>query len=81
MDFMRNVMFRARTRMVCRPSASCRASPFSRPWTEFQYWLPAMTMFEMVKYLFSSSKVAEAPPRRQTTTDAPTFMVLSKDVL
>ena len=36
---------------------------------------------EMVKYLFNSSKVAEQPPRRAQATLAPTFMVLSKDVL
>ena len=41
----------------------------------------AMGMPEMVKYLFSSSKVAEQPPRRAQTTLAPTFMVLSKGVL
>ena len=39
-------------------------------------WMPLM-----VKYLFSSSKVAEQPPRRATTTDAPTFIRLSKPVL
>ena len=33
---------------------------------------------EVVKYLFSSSKVAEQPPRLATTTLAPTFIVLSK---
>ena len=42
----------------------------------FQYWLLAMGMPQMVKYLFSASKVAVLPPRRQDTTDAPTFMVL-----
>ena len=36
---------------------------------------------EMVKYLFNSSKVAEQPPRRAQATLAPTFIVLSKDVL
>ena len=35
----------------------------------------------IVKYLFNSSKVALAPPRRQDTTLAPTFIVLSKRVL
>ena len=47
----------------------------------FQYWLEAMGIPEIVKYLFSSSKVAEQPPRRAQTTLAPTFMVLSKGVL
>ena len=74
-------MFRASVRMVCRPSASCAASPFSRPWTPFQYWLEATGMPQMVKYLLSSSNVAESPPRRATTTLAPTFIVLSKGVL
>ena len=36
---------------------------------------------EMVKNLFSSSKVADSPPRRAATTLAPTFMDLSKGVL
>ena len=43
----------------------------------FQYWLLATGMPHIVKYLFSASKVAVLPPRRQDTTDAPTFMVLS----
>ena len=74
-------MFRARARMVCSPSASWAASPGSLPWTLFQYWLEATGIPEMVKNLFSSSKVADYPPRRATTTLAPTFMVLSKGVL
>ena len=37
-------------------------------------------MPEMVKNLFSWSKVADRPPRRAATTLAPTFMVLSKGV-
>ena len=43
----------------------------------FQYWLLATGIPVMVKYLFSTSKVAVLPPRRQVTTAAPTFMVLS----
>ena len=43
----------------------------------FQYWLLATGIPQMVKYLFSASKVAVLPPRRQVTTAAPTFMVLS----
>ena len=81
MLFIKKAMFRARVRMVCSPSSSCWASPRSRPWTEFQYWLEATGMPLIVKYLFSSSKVAERPPRRATTTLAPTFMLLSKGVL
>ena len=45
----------------------------------FQYWLDATGMPEMVKYLLSSSNVAEQPPRRAQTTLAPTFIVLSND--
>ncbi len=67
--------------MVCRPSASWAASPGRRPWTLFQYWLEANGIPEMVKNLFSSSKVADSPPRRAATTLAPTFMDLSKGVL
>ena len=74
-------MFRASVRTVCMPSSSFRTSPGVRPWTEFQYRLEATGMPEMVKYLLSSSKVDERPPRRATTTDAPTFMVLSNPVL
>ena len=81
MLFIKNVMFRARARMVWRPSASWAASPGRRPWTLFQYWLEATGIPEMVKNLFSSSKVADSPPRRAATTLAPTFMVLSKGVL
>ena len=67
--------------MVCKPSASCAAWPGSRPWTLFQYWLAATGMLLMRKYLLSSSNVADSPPLLATTTLAPTFMVLSKDVL
>ena len=73
-------MLRARVRMVCKPSASWRASPASRPWMLFQYWLEATGMPLMVKNLFNSSKTADRPPRRAATTAAPTFMVLSKGV-
>ena len=41
----------------------------------------SIALAEMVKYLFSSSKVADRPPRRATTTLAPTFIRLSKGVL
>ena len=74
-------MLRARVRMVCSPSASSFASPGAPPCTLFQYWLETTGMPLMVKYLFSSSKVAEQPPRRATAIQAPTFMVLSKCVL
>ena len=40
---------------------------------------PNAGMPEIVKYLFSSSNVAEQPPRRAQTTLAPTFIVLSND--
>ncbi len=35
-----------------------------------------MGMPLMLKYLFSTSKLAVLPPRRQDTTAAPTFMCL-----
>ena len=79
--FIKNVMLRASVRIVCRPSPSCSASPGARPWMLFQYWLDATGMPEMVKYLLSSSNVAEQPPRRAQTTLAPTFIVLSNGVL
>ena len=47
----------------------------------FQYWLEATGIPLMVKNLFSSSKVADNPPLLAQTTLAPTFMVLSKEVL
>ena len=75
----KSVMLRASVRIVCRPSPSCSASPGARPWILFQYWLDATGMPEMVKYLLSSSNVAEQPPRRAQTTLAPTFIVLSND--
>ena len=37
----------------------------------FQYCEVTSGMFIIVKYLFSRSKAAEAPPRRHTTTLAP----------
>ena len=37
----RKAIFRARVRMVRRPSASWAASPGARPWMLFQYWLEA----------------------------------------
>ena len=63
-------MLRASTRIVCNPSASCAASPGSLPWTLFQYCDDTTGMFEIVKYLFSRSNVALAPPRRHTATAA-----------
>ena len=81
MDFIRNAMFLARVRMVWRPSASFSASPFSLPCTLFHYGLEATGIPEIVKYLLSSSKVAEHPPRLATATLAPTFMVLSNPAL
>ena len=53
-------------RMVCIPSASCVASPGSRPCTLFQYCDDTTGMLLIVKYLFNLSNVALAPPRRQT---------------
>ena len=63
--------------MVCRPSASFRTSSAELPYTIFQYWLLAMGIPLIEKYLFSTSNDAVLPPLRQVTTAAPTFMVLS----
>ena len=52
MLFIRKVMFRASVRMVCFPSSSMSASPFSRPWIEFQYWLDAIGKLDMENCLF-----------------------------
>lgn len=59
-----------KVRIVCKPSASCDASPGLRPCTLFQYWELTTGMQLMVKYLFRRSKVALAPPRRHTATAA-----------
>ena len=80
MLFTRNATFRPTVRMTCSPSASCAASCALLPWMLFQYWLDATGIPEIVKYLFSWSNVALAPPRRQETTAAPTFIVLSNGV-
>ena len=61
--FIKNVIFLASVRIVCLPSSSFSASPGAAPWMLFQYWLDATGIPEMVKYLFSSSNVAEHPPR------------------
>ena len=79
--FINYNLFLASTRIVCKPSASCDASPASLPCTLFQYWLDATGIPLIVKYLLSSSNVADKPPRLATTTLAPTFIVLSKPVL
>lgn len=63
--------FLARFLMVCMPSASCSASPGTRPCTRFQYVEPATGICDMPKYLFSTSNVADVPPRLATATDAP----------
>ena len=76
--FMRNAIFLARTLIVCSPSSSCIASPFSVPWMLFQYWLDATGIPQIVKYLLSSSKVEDSPPLLAQTTLAPTFIDLSK---
>lgn len=81
MLFIKKVIFLANVRIVCKPSASWLASPCALPWILFQYWLYATGILEMVKNLFSSSKVALNPPLLAATTLAPTFMLLSKCVL
>ena len=44
------------------------------PCTIGQYWLGAIGMPQMVKYLFSWSSVLVVPARRALTTAAPTFV-------
>ena len=68
-----HAMLRPKVRMVCSPSMSCEASPGVRPCTLFQYCDETTGMLLMVKYLFSRSKVALAPPRRHTATAAAGF--------
>lgn len=68
--FNTRAMLRPSTRMTCKPSSSCRASPDTRPCTLFQYCDETTGIFVMVKYLFSRSNAALAPPRRHTTTAA-----------
>ena len=57
--------------MICMPSRSCLTSSGVVPCVAFQYWDDTTGMLEMVKYLFSRSKAALAPPRRQLTMAAP----------
>ena len=59
--------------MVCSPSSSCNTSSGVFPCTWFQYCDPTMCMLQIVKYLFSLSKAALAPPLRQETTAAPSL--------
>lgn len=73
MHFSSHAMFCPKTRMVCRPSLSLRTSFGVKPCTEFQYCETMIGMLAMAKYWFSYSKVAEAPPRRYDTTDAPSL--------
>ena len=77
MLFIRKAMLRPKVRIVCKPSLSSSTSSGLPPYTMFQYWLLTIGIPFMVKYLLSISKVAVFPPRRQETTAAPTFMVLS----
>ena len=66
-------MFCPSTLIVCNPSSSFRTSSGVKPCTEFQYWDETMGILQIVKYWFNCSNVAEAPPRRQDTTDAPSL--------
>ena len=45
--------------------------------TEFQYCEETTGILAIVKYWLSCSKVADAPPRRQDTTEAPSFPAIS----
>ena len=60
--------------------ADAQAAELSKQISSQQFY-QTTGMPEIVKYLFSSSKVAEHPPLRATAILAPTFMVLSKRVL
>ena len=64
-------MLRPRVRIVCSPSMSWEASPGKRPCTLFQYCDGTTGMLLMVKYLFSRSNVALAPPRRTRLPQRP----------
>ena len=64
-------MFLPMLRMVARPSASWAASPGMAPNTLFQYVEATTGIWLMVKYLLSTSKVVDVPPRRATATAAP----------
>ena len=64
-------MLRPRVRMTAMPSSSLRTSSGVLPWTMFQYREETMGIWLMVKYLFSWSSAAVAPPRRAETTAAP----------
>ena len=64
-------MFLPMLRMVARPSASPSASPGTQPNTLFQYVDATTGIWLMVKYLLSTSKVVDVPPRRATATAAP----------
>ena len=56
-------------------STKVRVVPLDEDYPEgtyyIQYWEGATGILLMVKYLFSRSKAALAPPRRQDTTAAP----------
>lgn len=71
--FSSHAMFCPKTLMVCSPSLSWLTSSDVKPCTEFQYWDDTIGMLQIVKYWLSCSKVADAPPRRQETTDAPSL--------
>ena len=64
-------MFLPMLRMVARPSASWAASPGMAPNTLFQYVEATTGIWLMVKYLLSTSKVVDVPPRRATAMAAP----------
>ena len=70
MHLISQAMLSPKVRMICRPSRSWACSSGLRPWVAFQYWDDTTGILLMVKYLFSRSKAALAPPRRQFTTQA-----------
>ena len=55
---------RARLRIVCSPSRSCRTSAGQFPCTMLQYVEPTVSIREMPKYFPSASMLAVVPARR-----------------
>jgi len=75
MDFIIQARLCAKTRIVCIPSRSCRTSSGVFPCTIGQYCEPTITIWDIVKYLFSCSNAAVEPARRQLTIAAPGLCV------
>ena len=78
---MSHAMLLPRVRIICMPSLSCTTSSALFQCTEFQYWEDTRGMRAMVKYLFSRSKEALAPPLRQLTTAAAGLKAYAADFM